>query len=107
MSAHTPGPWSRAWVGGALRHINRNVDEDAFYAPPAGEDPDTINHPMRKEADYDLVTAAPDLLAALEDVLSRPMVAAEGTNPLVVTIHIAAERVEKWRAVVAKARGGK
>jgi hypothetical protein len=37
------------------------------------------------------------LVAALEDVLNRPMVEAEGTNPLVVTIHIAAERVEKWR----------
>jgi hypothetical protein len=37
----------------------------------------------------------------VRDVLGRPMVEAEGTNPAVVTIHIAVERVEKWRAALA------
>lgn len=69
---HTPGPWSRSWVYGAIRHINKNVDSDAFWQPDDGEDPDTANCPNVRSfpADADLIAAAPDLLDALRQAVS-------------------------------------
>lgn len=43
------------------------------------------------------------LREALGDFLNCPMVVSEGTNPVIVTIHVARERVEKWRAALASA----
>jgi len=103
MNAHTPGPWSRAWVAGALRHINRNVDDEAFYSPPPGEVLfETHRHPMRHEPDYDLVTAAPELLTALDDLLEahRRVVHGEAT-------HVSANLLTAAERVVLAARGGK
>ena len=51
----------------------------------------------RAEAD------AARLREALEDFLNCPMVVSEGTSPVIVTIHVARERVEKWRAALASA----
>lgn len=66
MSGHTPGPWCRDWIYGAIRHINKNVDEESFAScdhrhGEAG--PDTPNV-RRNPEDADLIAAAPDLLAA-------------------------------------------
>lgn len=67
MSKHTPGPWSRSWVYGAIRHVCRNVDSDAFWSPDEGEDTETANWPdYYTPGDVDLITAAPELLEACQ-----------------------------------------
>lgn len=66
-SKHTPGPWSREWISGALRHINRNVDREMFGCEDL---PDDANWPSYyTDGDVDLVTAAPELLAACKEAL--------------------------------------
>jgi hypothetical protein len=96
---HTPGPWSRSWIAGAIRHINRNVDSDAFWSPTEEEakDLDAVNHPTRNDADYDLIAAAPDLLDACVRLLhhSGPCDAAEMQDR------------DFARAAIAKAEGKK
>lgn len=73
MSKHTPGPWSKAYISGALRHVQRNVDIDAFLD---GESIDEINNGLyetpsgRSVADAALIAAAPEMLAALEECSS-------------------------------------
>lgn len=54
----------------------------------------------RERADESDAEAA-RLREALGDFLNCPMVVSEGTNPVIVTIHVARERVEKWRAALA------
>lgn len=68
MGKHTPGPWNRSWVYGALRHINKNVDDDVFLFEPVPEGEETPNVRINP-ADADLIAAAPDLLAALKGML--------------------------------------
>jgi hypothetical protein len=72
MSKHTPGPWSPAYIYGAMRHIERNVDRDAFLAE---EDQKAINDGVLtvpncryNPADVAAMVAAPDMLEALEAV---------------------------------------
>jgi hypothetical protein len=68
----TPEPWSRSWIAGAIRHINRNVDFDAFWFPTDEEKKnlDRVNYPSRHEPDYDFIvtsrTALPALISAYE-----------------------------------------
>jgi hypothetical protein len=62
--SHTPGPWSRSWIAGGIRHLNKNVDFEAFWTPDDGEDQNAANYPLRNSADYSLIASAPDLLAA-------------------------------------------
>lgn len=95
MTGHTPGPWSRSWVYGGIRHLNKNVDYDAFWFPDDGEDQEAANIPnvRNHEADADLIAAAPDLLAALRTVR-------DALAPL--------KRPDLWRlvdAAIAKAEG--
>jgi hypothetical protein len=72
----TPGPWSRSWIAGAIRHINRNVDFDAFWFPTDEEKKnlDRVNYPSRHEPDYDFIvisrTALPQLIQALEKAVA-------------------------------------
>lgn len=67
MSKHTPAPWSRSWIYGALRHVSRNVDSDSFWFPEQEEDRETANIPsFYTKGDVDLITAAPELLEALK-----------------------------------------
>lgn len=108
MSApkHTPGPWSRSWVYGAIRHINKNVDVDAFWAPAEGEDREAANFPNVRinPADADLLASAPDLLAALETM--QPHFCSWGCtrDPVRSTSHT--DACTQATAAIAKARGG-
>ena len=66
MRNRTPGPWSRKWIYGALRHINKNVDYDSFYFPDSDSEKD-YNTPLVRgtnEGDSYLIAAAPELLEA-------------------------------------------
>ncbi len=72
MAKHTPGPWHKDWIAGALRHICKNVDCEMFLLDPLPEDANTPNY--YGTGDVDLIAAAPELLdaceAAKEDVHS-------------------------------------
>jgi len=71
---HTPGPWSRAWIYGAIRHLNKNVNDDAFFSDVDDEydkvEKGELNTPnvRNNPGDADLIAAAPDLLSALRDL---------------------------------------
>jgi hypothetical protein len=64
MSEHTPGPWNKQWIYGALRHINKNVDDDSFYFPFEGDEAFTVPDVRINPGDAALIAAAPDLLEA-------------------------------------------
>ena len=61
MNAHTPGPW----------HVDECPDADGFFTirPPADIDAQPIAT-VYTGADAALIAAAPDLLAALRDVVA-------------------------------------
>ena len=61
------------------------------------------NDPNHYDPADEIARATAALREALEDFLNCPMVVSEGTNPVIVTIHVARERVEKWRAALASA----
>lgn len=61
---YTPAPWNLPWIYGGIRHLNRNVDFDAFVNPD--DLPDSDNIPQKEDAR--LIAAAPILLAALEEL---------------------------------------
>jgi len=56
----TPGPWEKKWLYGALRHINKNVDWDAFYSGP-----DEIETPDKDDAEFisEMRNQLPELLS--------------------------------------------
>jgi hypothetical protein len=88
MSAkHTPGPWVAFTADGHTNIIALTERTRVVFSLP-GRD--------KNEPDVVLATAAPDLLAALEDMLR------EGGSS---ASKIAARR--NARAAIAKARGGK
>lgn len=66
----TKGPWSHGWLYGALRHVNRNVDWDAFYS--GDED---INAPEKDDAELivTLVNNLPAILSALQGTTWIPI----------------------------------
>jgi|2_EtaG_2_1085320.scaffolds.fasta_scaffold328224_2 hypothetical protein len=62
---HTPGPWSQENEHGEDRHIVRDSNGN-LVADAAG--PNTLKDSCR-EANARLITAAPDLLAALRQMM--------------------------------------
>lgn len=62
--AATAGEWSKDWLYGALRHINRNVDMDAFF----DGDPYTTAHPEKTDAEYIAAMHPQQALALIEEV---------------------------------------
>ena len=72
-NAATEGPWNLAWISGALRHINRNVDFDAFMDEEDYKrlDEDGHKYPQRRQEDYVFVTesrtAIPYLIALVRE----------------------------------------
>jgi hypothetical protein len=95
MSAHTPGPW--------------------FVSPPTRENPSEARvtalaggvriyeAPLTREteANAHLIAAAPDMLAALERLLSSALIAQPYNAQFFAPVVAAAD------AAIAKARGGK
>lgn len=90
MSAHTPGPW--LWLGteGTVAMI---VDEDGYsIAQVTVLENSTAHHAL--QANLRLMTAAPDLLAALQTVMAGVA---------------GCQREPQWeaaRAAIARATGG-
>ena len=92
MSKHTPGPWI----------VYEFVDGYDIRAPEAecyvatASDPEAVWGAIGREEDACLIAAAPDLLEALEKLVSL-IDAGEGTWTL--------EEQQKARAAIAKAKG--
>jgi hypothetical protein len=61
--------YSKTWMYGAIRHVCRNVDFDAFWNPDGDEDMDAVDIPTAKDAE--LLAAAPDLRDALQSLLCQ------------------------------------
>ena len=92
MSKHTPGPWE----------VVELVDGYDIRSPESrcriatASDPEAVWGAVLREEDACLIAAAPDLLEALEKLVSL-IDAGEGTWTL--------EEQQKARAAIAKAKG--
>lgn len=97
MNTHTPGPWKAELVPSSFEGNNHfRVMADSPHAPGLAQVVCEINGPWAHEnyrANARLIAAAPDLLAALEDVMSDPYFAKAST------------RYAHARAAIAAARG--
>lgn len=86
-AAHTPGPWhwephGECWLLGGTN----DAPETVFHVDPDGNAvPDAANR--------SLIAAAPDLLEALEGLISQPQVLSDA--------------LFKAKAAIQKAKGGK
>jgi hypothetical protein len=65
---HTPGPWAIEYDRGVPRTIRQQVDSDVGVSLIARWD---LTHLEEMTANAKLIAAAPDLLAALQLVMSR------------------------------------
>ena len=63
---HTPGPWKRIAIGGNGRQVISSGHGWLVELPKRGE-PETDLQAQQLEADYDLMAAAPELLAACQE----------------------------------------
>ena len=103
MSKHTPGPWF-VNLAGSERNWQFVYDECYVYAPGSGVDDvavaATIADPLTgkpSEADARLISAAPELLEALED-------ADEWICGLLSEQSTGGERLQAIRAAITKAK---
>ncbi len=114
MSTHTPGPWIHEGMGAVMAIIDgkpRQVATVTGGAPQygdAGTEPQAI-----LLANADLIAASPDLLASLEEQVTefdrRMREYADAGDHQIAAIarrHHGA-RIERSRAAIAKARGGR
>lgn len=105
MSAnHTPGPWSREYISGALRHIERNCDRESFCSDELCDsiEKEEVRYPSyHRGDDVSLITAAPDLLESVKC----------GRQKLATYLHVFSGDKElsallvMWDAAIAKAEG--
>jgi ketosteroid isomerase-like protein len=101
VNKHTPGPWrneggiSATWEDGEEVQVCALFTTKWTYTEP---DAHAKNDRMRRESEANarLIAAAPELLEALEAVMSGQI----GGTP-----DLDAERFQKARAAIAKARG--
>ena len=94
MSKHTPGPWFA--VGAQVETENDSVPDICTCDPQAMRQSHLDWHPKTVQANARLIAAAPELLEALELVVSF-VNAGDGTWTV--------EEQQKARAAIAKARG--
>jgi hypothetical protein len=92
MSKHTPGPWV---IYELLDGYDIRAPESECYVVTAS-DPEAVWGAVGREEDACLIAAAPELLEALEQVLSF-VDAGQGTWTV--------EDQNKARAAIAKAKG--
>ncbi len=88
-SRHTEGPWQ--WAASDIQDGRYSI----YHNGPIAYCGDTTASPGDGEANARLISAAPDLLAALEDIVG------DGYS----TQAIAPSAYEAARAAIAKARG--
>jgi hypothetical protein len=96
MMEHTPGPWE----------ISRGAQNDPFSIEASACTVAHIKTTPRKwspEANAHLIAAAPDLLEALEDLISAGAAVHHYLGQATGKIH--ADALQKARAAIAKAEG--
>ena len=100
MVEHTPGPWL-AFIEGRTIAVHKGSVRKNPNAPAivhwVGFDSSDVSLAKQK-ANARLIAAAPDLLAALEEMLA----VGESDEPMVAQV----AAVAKARTIVAKIRGG-
>lgn len=103
-AGHTPGPWyiTGDLVGGPLRIREESSDYVLATSDDGGHvDPQFALDDAVIEANANLIAAAPDLLAALSDLMENPAFqTAIGGNPNMVK-----SLMERAWSAIAKARG--
>ena len=111
---HTPGPWFFDQHG----HVYGTLDGQHIEGVPGGK---TVLHPHvctpQGISNAYLITAAPELLVALEELCSCPQWVDEATVPkagieaapqqVVVNMSVALLKLRKARAAITKATGEK
>lgn len=108
---HTPGPWTSdilivGWLNGQTPGVavRGPIDSDGVYSPvcmvqPHMSGPYCVAGSKHPIEDARLIAAAPDLLAALKEVMDRHEGYASGMGGCVCAGHMAG------RAAIAKAEG--
>lgn len=109
MSKHTPGPWSEDGYGRIVDANNRFVAVDIRPSPRFTTDEMTdLNEPERM-ANIRLITAAPDLLAAVKAV-SNACCSKEDLGDAVdtdtVTVELSVRQMRVVWAALRKVAGG-
>lgn len=103
MSKHTPGPWLLTTSGSEVEGVNVTFhirsDERVSIASGQSQEhlPDSGIHEEECIANANLIAAAPDLLAALEEAID--MIDIDSN------ISISSPMAIRWKEAVAKARG--
>jgi hypothetical protein len=88
MDKHTPGPWTNIGVrnmmidGRCHRIVNPEGYPSAFVPAWDRPEPGQENGAAEATANANLISAAPDLLAALEAMRDNPTIAAVCPSPL-------------------------
>jgi hypothetical protein len=105
---HTPGPWQpfTRYVTANGRFIAKAFEANDTRERPgfaAGQEPQQSQ--AQAEADARLIAAAPELLAALENLLSRAALPGPARKNAVLRERMISAR-EQARAAIAKATGG-
>ena len=93
--SHTPGPWVVTAATGGWSCVRANNHSGPIICGPGG---------LNNEANWDLIAAAPDLLAALEGLVGI----CESNSMLEVVFESLAtpmERLSAAKSAIAKARG--
>jgi hypothetical protein len=86
MTQHTPGPWF-------AHNIGLGPNGEGPFTYPLGNDPD------KAAANARLIAAAPDMLAALQDIMAESS-RDDDDHDVIATIQ------GICRAIIAKAKGG-
>ena len=109
MSRHTPGEW-RAHTGNVndcididgdggvtrITTVHLDVSDIAFECFPNDRCPDFMSEIAERWANAHLIAAAPDLLAALENLVSRDLIKDKDND-----------HYDEVLEAIAKAKGGK
>jgi len=103
MTTHTPGPWSECWIAGELIVRRRIPDTNRSRTVCRVRDKRAAKDKKAEdEANARLISACPDMLAALQNILN-------GIETGVITSdhdETLANAADKARAAIAKAKKG-
>lgn|SRR3990167_11477391 len=102
-ATHTPAPWSQCCDSGYSSKCLRGVQHSRKSAIHGGPDRRTIASHVENHADAFLISAAPDLLAALKDGLTALVVAQRERPEMRSAFYDGA--IGDMRAAIAKAEG--
>lgn len=92
MSQHTKGPWRKELIDSGM---SNGMPIAAEIYPPLPLTGPLIAYVNSSEADADLIEAAPDLLAALQEIRDMPSPAVDAANVALRMRAVAAAAIAK------------